>query len=382
LAIVDASAKLNIIHSTASNAYQTTVPLATLDTIADVGEAVLTAPADIQNEFYAAIVNLIGMQLINTVSYTNPLSDLKKGKMPYGMTIEDIWVEMSRGQAYVAGTRGVETAPDQFAITKATVQAAFYSVQLERQYTKTIHQQDIKRAFMSADPVSTLTSAVMQSLRSGEQYDDYRMTVALIARQLEEADTATDWHGHVSLLSDYNTLFTKTLTAATALYDQDFLTYMSEQMQTWSNRLNFVRSDLNIAGVDNVTPKAKQHLMMLSDVSAKIRTKLLAWAYNADQLKLGSVREIDAWYSIGADNTSPAPVVSSDAITVKADNGLDTTHPCIAVMFDPDMLKIYNKENITESARNARAHYTNIWHTVGDIYAASPYHNFVAFYLD
>lgn len=378
---IDASQKLNQIHAAASNAYQTTVPLATMDNLADVGEAVLTAPAEIQNEFYSAIVNQIGKVLISTVNFSNPLSDLKKGKMPYGMTIEDIFVEMSRGQKYIAGTRSGESAPDQFAITKADVKAAFYSNQLERQYTKTLHNQDIKRAFQSADPVSSLTSAVVQSLRSGEQYDDYRMTVALIARQIEEASTSTNWKGDVHLITDYNTLFTKTLTAETALYDKDFLAYMSEVIQTWSSRLKYVRSDLNIAGVDQTLPKNKQHLMMLGDINAKIRTQLLAWAYNADQFELGSIREIDAWYSIGADSTA-TPVVSPDALKVKADLGLGGTKPCIAVLYDPDMLKIYNKETITEQARNARAHYTNIWHTVADIYAASPFHQFLAFFLD
>lgn len=380
MAIVDAAVKLNAIHATASNAYQTTIPLATADNIVDVGEAVLTAPTSVQNEFYDALVNLIGLQLIHTVDFQNPLSDLKKGKMEYGMTIEDIFVEMSRGQKYIAGTRSGETAPDQFEITKADVKAAFYSTQLERQYTKTIHNQDIKRAFRSGDPVGTLTSAVMQSLRSGEEYDDYRMTVALIARQLEEAETATAWNGRVDLLSDYNTLNSTTLTADQAVRDQDFLEYASEVMQTWSDRLRYVRSDLNIAGVDQTLPKPSQHIMMLGDMEAKFRVHLHTWAYNKDQLALGSVRTFDAWYSIGADSTS-TPVVSPDDITVKGDLGLGGADPCIAVLFDPDMLKIYNKENITENARNARAHYTNIWHTVADIYAASPYHNFVAFYL-
>ncbi|NCC80153.1 MAG: hypothetical protein EOM07_11195 [Clostridia bacterium] len=380
MAIVDAAVKLNAIHATASNAYQTTIPLATADNIVDVGEAVLTAPTSVQNEFYDALVNLIGLQLIHTVDFTNPLSDLKKGKMEYGMTIEDIFVEMSRGQKYIAGTRSGESAPDQFEITKADVKAAFYSTQFERQYTKTLHQQDVKRAFRSADPVGTLTSAVMQSLRSGEEYDDYRMTLALVARQLEEAESATAWNGRVNLLSDYNTLNSTTLTPEQAVRDQDFLEYASEVMQTWSDRLRYVRSDLNIAGVDQTLPKPSQHIMMLGDMEAKFRVHLHTWAYNKDQLALGSVRTFDAWYSIGADSTS-TPVVSPDDITVKGDLGLGGTDPCIAVLFDPDMLKIYNKENITENARNARAHYSNIWHTVADIYAASPYHNFVAFYL-
>lgn len=384
MAFLDASVKLNSIRSTASSAYQTTVPLATMSTISDVGHALLTAPAAIANEFYSALVNLIGIQLMDTVKFTNPLSDLKKGKMAFGQTIEDIFVQMAKPATHVAGTRTGDPVPDQFAINKAVITSAFYGATLERDYTATIHQGDITRAFLQADPVSALTGTVIQSLLTGEQYDDYRMTVALIARQLEAAEVvnpANKWKGHIKLLTDFNATFGKALTAVTAPYDKDFLAYASEQFKTWSNRLKFVRRDMNIAGVENALPKESQHILMLSDLAAKFDTHLLAWAYNSDKLALGSVREIDAWYSIGADSTA-VPVVTPDAIEVKGDMGLGGTKPCIGVIYDPNMVKIYNKRNETENARNARGHYTNIWHTVADIYAASPFSNFVAFYLE
>lgn len=383
MAIVDAAAKLNVIRSTASSAYQLTVPLATASNIADVGVAVLTAPATVQNEFYTALVNLIGLQLMDTVSFNNPLSDLRKGVMPYGQTIEDMFMQMAAPVLHVAGTRAGDAVPDQFAIIKQKLSSAFYSTQLERDYGATLHQADINRAFHSGDPVATLSNLVISSLLTGEQYDDYRMTVALLARQLETAmtpDPLNKWQAKVTLLTDYNALFGKALTAAQAVNDKDFLAYMSEQMQTWANRLKFVRTDCNIAGIANTTPLERQHIVMLGDISAKLNSYLLAWAYNADKLALGSVREIDAWYSIGLDGANPA-VSTPDGIVVKGDFGLGGTTPCVAMIYDPNMVKIYNKVNETENARNARGHYTNIWHTTADIYAASPFHNFVAFVL-
>lgn len=381
--ILSAHLKLNAIRETASSAYQTEIPLATMDNIHDVGVAVMTAPAVIKNEFYDAILNQIGKVLIKTADFINPLSDLRKEAMPYGSTIEDIFVEIAKSRQYVSGTRSGESAPDQFEVNKAEVVAAFYNTQLERQYTVTISEHDLRRAFTSNDPVSSLVSAKVKSITTAEQFDDYRMAVALIARQLEASvnDVVTGWNGEVNLLSDYNALFTKTLTAENCLYDKEFLTYMAEQMQTWSNRLQYLRKDLNPAGVTTSLPKNSQHLMMLGDVKAKVGTNLLAFAYNANHLELGSVREIDAWYSIGADKTA-TPVVSPDDITVKGDFGLTGTKPCIGIIYDPQMLLIHNKFKMTENARNARGHYTNIWHTVADIYAASPYHNFVAFFLD
>lgn len=388
MAIYSAHAKLNAIRAAATNAYQTTVPLATIDNIKDVGKAVLTAPQTVQNEFYAGIVNLIGMQMINVMAFTNPLTSLKKGTMEYGMTIEDIYVEMASAHEYVSGTRSGESAPDPFAITKASVKAAFYHTQLERQYKVTIHQQDVRRAFLSADPVGTLTSALMQSLRSAEEYDDYRMTVALMARQIEaaETDVSTKWNGQINLITDFNALFRAgdddvALTADTALYDKDFLTYMVEQIKMWSNRLAYPRSDLNVAGVINSLPKERQDMIMLGDIDSKLTSYLTPWAYNKADLSIGNFLPIDAWYSIGADDTTPptAQSISPDDIVVKGELG--GAGPVVAVLYDREMPKIYNKVNITDSAHNGAGHYDNIFRTVADIYAASPFRNFIAFYL-
>ena len=54
---------LNAIRSTATDAYQSTVPLATAENFVHVGNAVLEAPEQIQNEFFNALLNKIGLQI-------------------------------------------------------------------------------------------------------------------------------------------------------------------------------------------------------------------------------------------------------------------------------------------------------------------------------
>jgi len=47
---------LNAIRTTATDAYQSTVPLATAENFVHVGNAVLDAPEQIQNEFFNAFL--------------------------------------------------------------------------------------------------------------------------------------------------------------------------------------------------------------------------------------------------------------------------------------------------------------------------------------
>lgn len=368
---------LNAIRATATDAYQATIPLATMENFTHVGSAVLQAPPQIRNEFFNALLNKVGLQLFNDREFGNPLITLKKGKLEYGQTIEDIFVEMARPFDYITGTREGEEVPDQFAINKAITKTAFYYNILGRQYFKTIHEQDLKRAFLSADGLGRLISNVMLSMKNGANYDDYRMAIAIIARQIEESKNNTKWKGEVKLLTLYNNINGTTLTADDALNSKDFLQFMSNQFKKWSNRLTKPRSDLNNAGVINWIPKERQRIMMLSDIQADIDTNLMAWAYNNERLEIGEIDEIDCWYSIGNDGTNVKP----DDIVVKGELGLEGSKPVVAVIYDPDMVKIYNVTTRMSYAENARGLYYNTFSTMEDIFAASPFHNFVVFSL-
>src|SRR5690606_8992438 len=150
---------------------------------------------------------------------------------------------------YITGTREGEEVPDQFAINKAITKTAFYYNIFGRQYFKTIHEQDLKRAFFSADGLGRLISSVMLSMKNGANYDDYRMAIAIIARQIEVSEANENWKGHVKLLTLYNELTGEELTAENCLQSKEFLQFMSNQFKKWSNRLTKPRSDMNNAGV-------------------------------------------------------------------------------------------------------------------------------------
>ena len=374
---------LNSIRATASDAYQSTVPLATMSDFTGVGDAVLTAPETVTNEFLSALINKIGLQLFNNKEFGNPLLFLKKGTMEYGQTIEDIFVEMATPFEYVRGTRASETVPDQFAINKAIADTAFYYTTFGRQYFKTIHEDDLKRAFRSAEGLGNMVSSIMLAMKNGQSYDDYRMAIAIMARQIEASiDSEAPGNNEIPLVTLYNTMVGEdgdTVTAANALESKAFLQFASNKFKKWSNRLEHPRKDLNPAGVTNWIPAESQRIMMLADIQADIDTTLMAWAYNADRLAIGAIDKIDAWYSIGSAPTGGTS--SADSIAIKGELGLTGAKPVLATIYDADMIKIYNKVTKATNSYNARGLYYNVFTTVEDIFAASPFHNFVVFTL-
>lgn len=386
----DLSVILNAIRATSSSAYQSTVPLATAANITDVGAAVLAAPTAIRNEFMTNLYNKVGLTLIDSPVIENEFSFLKKGTLEYGQMIEDIYVGLAQSEPYVTGMKDGDTVPDPFSIRKLPHYSAFYSTILSRQYHVTRHLSDLRKAFHTGGGVEQFVAAMMNALVSAENYDDMRASIALLARQIEESLTASAENKHkgaIHLLTDFNTLYgydgvdpnPAPLTAENCMKNQDFLRYFTNQLKKYSKRMRHLRTDFNIAGVQQTLPQSRQRIMMLEDVTVDFETELLAWAYNGDKLTLNGIDEIDSWYSIGAGFS--APELSPEDIEIKGTFG-EGEAPCVALIYDADMVKIYNKERIASDQANAKGNYWNMFMSLEDIYACSPYKNFVAFLLD
>jgi hypothetical protein len=379
----DISVILNELRQTATSAYQDTVPIATMSNITDVGAAVIKAPQAIRNEFMENLYNKIGLTLVEYPVVNNHLSFLKKGTLPFGQTIEDIYVGLASAEPYITGMNDGDY-PDPFAIRKVPHKSAFYHAILSRQYRLTRHISDLRKAFHGAPGMEAFIGGMMNAVTSREAYDDYRMTVALMARQIEEAAkvSATNMHkGRVKLITLFNAQAAPedAVTAANAFNSMKFLQFFSNQLQKWAERMTYLREDLNIAGVPNLTSLDQQRIMMPGDIVVDFKTQLLAWAYNSGNLEIGGIDKIDAWYSIGANEAGAA--VTPDDITTKATFTEDGSQ-CVGVIYDPGMAKIYNKEYIGSSQENGAGNYWNLFTSVEDIFAASPYKNFVYFTLD
>jgi hypothetical protein len=377
----DLSVVLNAIRATSSSAYQNTVPMATASNITDVGAAVLNAPVAIRNEFMTNLYNKVGLTLIDSPVVENDFSFLKKGTLEYGQMIEDIYVGLAQAEPYVTGMNNGEY-PDPFAIKKLPHFSAFYSTILSRQYTVTRHLTDLKKAFHTGGGVEQFVAGLMNALVSGENWDDMRATIGLLARQIESVQTAPNFKGNVHLITDYNAKYGKTVTADNAFNDQGFIKYFANQLKKYSKRMRHVRTDMNVAGVEQILPQSKQRIIMLEDITVDFDTELLAWAYHADKFLLNGIDEIDSWYTIGADHTA-TPVVSPESIKRKSTfkTGSGSTM-CVAMIYDVDMVKIYNKERVASDQANNKGNYWNMFMSLEDIYACSPYKNFVCFMLD
>lgn len=254
---------LNVIRSDASQAYRDRVPEATQDNIAEIGNPILNYEAT-RNEFLDALVNRIGMVIITSRSYNNPLKRFKKGMLSLGETVEEIFVNIIKAEPYyLVDDQGKTAAQDEFERRLPNVLAAFHKRNRQDKYPVTIQNDDLRTAFLSYQGVEDLVSKIIEAVYTSDEYDEFLlMKNVFFEAGMRGALRPVTVPG---LDSDVNAKKTMTLFRQTAL------------------DLTFMRSDSNFMGVTTHTPLDEQVIFILSSVAATVDVEVLASAFNMDK---------------------------------------------------------------------------------------------------
>lgn len=254
---------LNVIRRDASQAYKVRVPKATWDNIAEIGNPILNYEA-IRNEFLDALVNRIGMVIITSRSYNNPLKRFKKGMMSLGETVEEIFVNIIKAEPYyLLDDQGKTAAQDELERRLPNVLAAFHKRNRQDKYPVTIQNDDLRTAFLSYQGVEDLVSKIIEAVYTSDEYDEFLlMKNVFFEAGMRGALRPVTVPG---LDSDVNAKKTMTLFRQTAL------------------DLTFMRSDSNFMGVTTHTPLDEQVIFILSSVAATVDVEVLASAFNMDK---------------------------------------------------------------------------------------------------
>lgn len=351
---------INAIRNSASTYYRSHVPYITpdADALRGIGAIIMSNPA-LENEFINTLVNRIAFARIASRMYENPLRTLKKGVVDTGETIEDIFVQIADVYQYrtVGGIDDGSTAEKLFKRYDSDVRTAFYIMNSQLTYPVTVSRANLKMAFRSFSGMDEFLSALIQSVYSASQYDEFVITKYLIAQQILA--------GKVKYYT-YADGEKKYLNSAT-------------QMRKASNDLKFMSNEYNIAGVLTFTEDAKKVILINTDMDANVDTNVLSAAFNmpyVDYLNRRILIDGFGHLDIARLNT----IFKDDpTYTEPSADDMAFLDKVGAVLIDEDFVQIY--DNVFEMrdmpVANTLDHnyFLHMWQT----YAVSPFANAVAF---
>jgi len=168
----------NVIREDSSQVYMNTVPSATADNINTISNILFNdAYQPMLNEFVNNLINRIALTIVRNKSYDNPLSIFKKGSVPLGTDIQDIYENPAIAEKYEYNNTAMAKL---LTITDPDTHVAYYRRNRQDLYTKTIAREGLQGAFTSWENFESFISSITTSLYSGNYIDEFKYTKDII----------------------------------------------------------------------------------------------------------------------------------------------------------------------------------------------------------
>lgn len=327
----------NVVRANLNEVYMNTLPSATEDNIQAISNILFNdAYQPMLNEFVSTLINRIGLTIVRNKSFDNPLKIFKKGSVPLGTDIQDIFENPAEAEQYEYSNTAMAKL---LTITDPDTHVAYYRRNRQDLYTKTISREGLQGAFVSWDKFESYIGAITTSLYSGNYIDEFKYTKAVIDGAYDGGKIIQET---VSAVSDKATA-EAFLVKVRSLYAK--MKFPSSNYNAYS-RFSGAKGT-----VTTWTDEDRIVLIATADLLAQVDVKALAGAFNIDYAKfMGRVIEVDHF--------------ENDEI--------------LAVICDEAWLQIYDNLMRFDEFYNARVmawnEYLHVWST----YAICPFANAIA----
>ena len=313
---------LNAIRAVASAEYKGRIPTATQTNIQNIMTTIMDYSAT-KEEFTNTILNKIVRTKVLNKAYENSLKFFKKEPLPFGKTIEGVFVDLIKAKNFNEnfGT-GDNEATSLLAKEKAPVKVEYYSENFKHKYKLSISDEQLKSAFMSADGLSQMTQGLIRSATSSSEYDEYMMIKTLIGASVEKS---IEIQGLFKL--DENAQAKK----------------ITKTVQALVNKFRFMSTEYNKQGVHTHCLPSECVIITTPDQLANLNVELLASAFNVSYAEM------------------PSRIVVVDSFINK--DGTDD-NDTVCIVADMDLVQFRNTLDTWETFRNPDGLMTNMFHHV------------------
>ncbi len=335
--------------SATSQEFKDRIGTVTAGNIKKIGETVATYPT-VKNEFVNVLTNQVSKQLFFNKVWENPYKMFNRGQLPYGKTIESIFVDIVKGKDRSRQTNATNLASDLLSRQTPNVKVEYHTENFQHQYPTTISDEELKGAFRNQNGLSEMTARILQAPLTGAEFDQFLMIKHALAN-LKCAEVKVG------------------KTAYQGLTPKEKANLITTTVKAYVKKLKFLSNNYNAQGVMTFSRPSDLYLFVPADISAFLDVEQLANAFNISKVELPTrVLDIDNFQKVNTgsnDNTEPY-VEDSDALFY---------------LIDKDAIQLYETLNESESFRNPQAKYTNIWFDRWGIIASCHFANAIKFYL-
>lgn len=337
----------NIVRATLSPQFHDRIPAASDQNFRDIGTMITRGDMQIYaNEWLDALINRIGLTLLQNKLLRNRLAPFKKGLMEYGDIIEEIWVEPAEYQEY-AGPElyndinpGTQCLPNPFCKEKPDVRTQYHRRNRQGFYKTTVFRDTLKKAFTGPGGLQNLVDKIVESLYSGANEDEYLWMKELFSEYI--------FNPVIPLAADQVQITPTPIDDATG---KQYITGIKSAAEL----LTFNSQNFNPSGVTTYSERSDMHLFVKAGITPVIDVETMAGAFNPNYLNDGF------------------------NVTIVDDFGTLDDGDTIAVLADRNWWLVYDNLREFDSLWNPEGRYWNYWLHIWQLFGTSYFANAIIF---
>lgn len=340
------------------------------------------------DNYVRSLVDHIGKVIFVNRVYRGSVPSVLRDAWEYGAVCEKITVDLPEATENESWELQDGASYDPNIFYKPSVSAKFYNKRVTFEIPYSFTERQVRGSFSSATQMNAFLSMLENAVEKS-------MTVKideLIMRGINSmiADTVYDDYAGASISSKsgvkavnllylYNTDFSKSLTAADALTDEDFLKYAAYKMGMYENRMRRLSTLFNIGGKDRFTSPDLLHFVLLADFAKAADVYLQSSTFHDEYTRLPNAETVPYWQ--GSGQTYAFGDTSKVYVSASAGNHSVTVTGVLGVMFDRDAVGVSNLSQRTTTNYNAKAEFWSNWAKFETGLFADENENFVVFFV-
>ena len=361
-----------------------------LSNIVDIGSE--TINLDNLDKYVRSLIDQIGQILFVNRPYAGAVPSLYMDGWEYGAILEKItydnlpeaeenetW-ELENGRSY-----------DPNIFTKPQVSAKFFSKKVTFDIPMSFAERQVKTAFQNATQLNSFFSMIETAIGNSMTVKVDALAMRALNYMIALTINSGDANRAVNLLSMYNTAYSKSLTAAQAISDPEFIRYASYVMGLYQNRLTRMSKLFNDGGKERFTPDDRRSVILLAEFVSAANIYLQSDTFHNEFVKLPQADTVPYWQGSGLTydfaSTSKINVqVNVDEVdqetgdTIRRKVNVEQSG-ILGVMFDRYAVGVANLDRRVTANYNGRAEFFNNWYKFDAGYFNDPNENFIVFYV-
>lgn len=356
-----------------------------LSNVVDVGAAIFNNNAF--DAFVRSLVNHIGRVIFVNRPYRGSAPSVLMSEWEYGSVVEKISSEMPDAVETEDWQLEDGASYDPNVFHQPPAEAKFFNKMTTFEIDRSITERQVKQSFSNATQLNAFVSMLFNEVEKSLTVKNDALIMRTINNMIGEtvyqaysggAITGAGTPNAVNLLSRFNTQYSKSLTAADALLDPDFIRYAAYYMGLYVDRLTRMSTLFNLGGKARFTPRDMQHMVMLSEFKAAADVFLQSNTFHDEYTRLAEAETVPFWQGSG---TGYAFADTGKVYITTAGGHASTVTGVLGCIWDRDALGVMNFNSRVTTQYNAKAEFTNYFYKRDARYFNDFNENFVVFFI-